>query len=60
MIHCKPEDANKVILNSPEFAGLHFTGSTKVFKSLWKEIGKNISKYTSYPRIVGETGGKDL
>lgn len=60
LIHCKPEDANKVILNSPEFAGLHFTGSTKVFKSLWKEIGKNISKYTSYPRIVGETGGKDF
>ena len=50
LIHCKPEDANKVILNSPEFAGLHFTGSTKVFKSLWKEIGKI---FLSIPHILG-------
>ena len=43
-----------------DFAGLHFTGSTSVFKSLWATIGNNISKYRSYPRIVGETGGKDF
>jgi 1-pyrroline-5-carboxylate dehydrogenase len=42
------------------FAGLHFTGSTGVFRHLWKEIGANIEKYKSYPRIVGETGGKDF
>lgn len=52
--------AGEVIFNHPEFAGLHFTGSTKVFKALWKTIGNNIDKYRSYPRIVGETGGKDF
>lgn len=49
-----------VIFRHPELAGLHFTGSTGVFKHLWKTIGKNIDKYRSYPRIVGETGGKDF
>ena len=49
-----------VIFNHRDFAGLHFTGSTKVFKSLWKTIGNNIEKYKTYPRIVGETGGKDF
>lgn len=49
-----------VVFNHPEFAGLHFTGSTGVFKHLWKTIGQNIDKYISYPRIVGETGGKDF
>ncbi len=52
--------AGKEIFSHPEFAGLHFTGSTKVFQHLWKEIGNNIDKYNSYPRIVGETGGKDF
>ncbi|UZR95657.1 L-glutamate gamma-semialdehyde dehydrogenase [Chondrinema litorale] len=52
--------AGDVIFNHPDFAGLHFTGSTAVFKSLWKTIGTNIDKYKSYPRIVGETGGKDF
>ena len=52
--------AGKVVFNHPEFAGLHFTGSTKVFQQLWQIIGNNISKYNSYPRIVGETGGKDF
>ncbi|CAJ0630595.1 16932_t:CDS:2 [Entrophospora sp. SA101] len=47
------------ILKSPEFASLHFTGSTSVFKQLWKDIGNNIDIYKSYPRIVGETGGKN-
>ena len=52
--------AGKEIFKHPSFAGLHFTGSTKVFKSLWKEIGANIDLYNTYPRIVGETGGKDF
>ena len=52
--------AGKVIFEHPEFAGLHFTGSTKVFQQLWQTIGNNITKYNSYPRIVGETGGKDF
>jgi 1-pyrroline-5-carboxylate dehydrogenase len=49
-----------MVLSSPEFAGVHFTGSTAVFQSFWRTIGENIHKYTSYPRIVGETGGKDF
>lgn len=49
-----------VIFNHPEFAGIHFTGSTGVFQTIWKTIGANIHKYKSYPRIVGETGGKDF
>ncbi len=52
--------AGDIIFSHPEFAGLHFTGSTKVFQHLWQVIGKNISQYKSYPRIVGETGGKDF
>jgi 1-pyrroline-5-carboxylate dehydrogenase len=48
------------VLASPEFAGLHFTGSTAVFQGMWRTIGKNIAGYRSYPRIVGETGGKDF
>lgn len=49
-----------VCFNHPDFAGLHFTGSTGVFNRMWETIGKNIGKYKSYPRIVGETGGKDF
>jgi 1-pyrroline-5-carboxylate dehydrogenase len=49
-----------VIFSHRDFAGLHFTGSTGVFQSMWKTIGQNIHKYKSYPRIVGETGGKDF
>ncbi|MEQ9438176.1 MAG: L-glutamate gamma-semialdehyde dehydrogenase [Cyclobacteriaceae bacterium] len=52
--------AGEVIFKHPDFAGLHFTGSTKVFKQLWKTISNNIDIYRSYPRIVGETGGKDF
>ena len=48
------------VLASPDFSGLHFTGSTFVFKELWKQIGTNIHRYKTYPRIVGETGGKDF
>lgn len=50
----------EVVFNHPEFAGLHFTGSTGVFNSMWETIGKNTGIYKSYPRIVGETGGKDF
>ncbi len=52
--------AGDVIFKHKAFAGLHFTGSTGVFRHLWKEIGANLEKYKSYPRIVGETGGKDF
>ena len=52
--------AGDVIFKHPYFAGIHFTGSTKVFQTIWQTIGQNISKYKSYPRIVGETGGKDF
>lgn len=52
--------AGDVVFNHKDFAGLHFTGSTAVFRHLWKSIGNNIEKYSSYPRIVGETGGKDF
>jgi 1-pyrroline-5-carboxylate dehydrogenase len=50
----------RVVFDHPDFAGFHFTGSTEVFQEIWKTIGNNISKYKSYPRIVGETGGKDF
>ncbi len=52
--------AGDIIFSHPDFGGLHFTGSTGVFQHMWKTIGQNISKYKSYPRIVGETGGKDF
>ncbi|MET0764053.1 MAG: L-glutamate gamma-semialdehyde dehydrogenase [Blastococcus sp.] len=49
-----------VVLSSPDLAGIHFTGSTAVFQHLWRTVGENIASYRSYPRIVGETGGKDF
>lgn len=52
--------AGDVIFNHPDFAGIHFTGSTAVFQNIWQTIGNNIHKYKTYPRIVGETGGKDF
>lgn len=60
LITCDGPAAGDVVFNHPDFAGLHFTGSTGVFRHLWTEIGKNISQYRNYPRIVGETGGKDF
>ncbi len=60
LIYTEGPEAGDVIFNHPDFAGLHFTGSTGVFQHLWKTIGNNIHKYKSYPRIVGETGGKDF
>ena len=55
-----PEMISNKVLESRDFAGLHFTGSTTVFNSFWKKIGSNISNYKTYPKIVGETGGKDF
>ena len=60
MVTVDGPEAGDVIFKHPDFAGLHFTGSTGVFQHLWKEIGMNINTYKSYPRIVGETGGKDF
>lgn len=60
LIMTDPKATTDKILEHPDFAGIHFTGSTKIFKSIWKSIGENIHKYRSYPRIVGETGGKDF
>ncbi|WP_299113339.1 L-glutamate gamma-semialdehyde dehydrogenase [uncultured Winogradskyella sp.] len=55
-----PVMITNTVLASPDFSGLHFTGSTFIFKELWKQIGENIHNYKTYPRIVGETGGKDF
>jgi 1-pyrroline-5-carboxylate dehydrogenase len=60
LIYCDGPETGEVIFKHPDFAGLHFTGSTKVFQHLWQEIGNNISNYKAYPRVVGETGGKDF
>jgi len=60
LIYPSGPDAADVIFNHRDFAGIHFTGSTEVFQSIWQTIGNNIHKYKSYPRIVGETGGKDF
>lgn len=60
MIMGDPVMITNTILSHPDFSGLHFTGSTDVFKNLWKQIGENIHNYKNYPRIVGETGGKDF
>ncbi|GAA2651298.1 L-glutamate gamma-semialdehyde dehydrogenase [Streptomyces lunalinharesii] len=54
------KDVSEVALTHPELAGIHFTGSTKTFQYLWKTVGTNIEKYKTYPRLVGETGGKDF
>ena len=59
LVYAGGREAAEVIFNHRDFAGLHFTGSTGVFNSMWNTIAKNMSKYKSYPRIVGETGGKD-
>ena len=63
VINFLPGDSIEVsdtLLASPQFAGIHFTGSTAVFQSLWKTIASNLDRYAGYPRIVGETGGKDF
>ncbi len=53
-------DKTNVILDHPDFAGMHFTGSTDVFRAMWKRCGDNLARYKTYPRLVGETGGKDF
>lgn len=60
LIYPSGPDAADVIFNHRDFAGIHFTGSTEVFQNIWQTIGNTIHKYRSYPRIVGETGGKDF
>lgn len=60
MVFADGPEAGEVVFNHKDFAGIHFTGSTKVFQTIWQQIGNNISTYKSYPRIVGETGGKDF
>ncbi len=60
VVYGDPVMITDTALASPDFAGIHYTGSTSVFKGLWKKIGDNINTYKTYPRIVGETGGKDF
>lgn len=60
IVYASGPEFGEAVFKHPDFSGLHFTGSTGVFKNLWKTIGNNIDLYKSYPRIVGETGGKDF
>src|SRR5206468_9225260 len=63
VINFAPGDAatvSDVLLHHPDLAGIHFTGSTQVFQGMWRAVGENIARYRSYPRLVGETGGKDF
>ncbi len=60
MVMGDPAMVTDTVLSSPDFAGIHFTGSTFIFKNIWQKIGQNIHQYKTYPRIVGETGGKDF
>ena len=59
-VPCRGADLSKCVLTDPDMAGFHFTGSTEVFSSVWKLVGDNIHAYRNYPRLVGETGGKDF
>jgi 1-pyrroline-5-carboxylate dehydrogenase len=60
LVFCDGPEAGDVVFNHRDLGGLHFTGSTKTFQYMWRTMGENITKYKSYPRIVGETGGKDF
>ena len=60
MVPGDPVEISRLLLDSPELAGVHFTGSTAVFNGMWKTVAENLDKYRGYPRIVGETGGKDF
>lgn len=60
MVFGDPEMITNTVLESPDFAGIHYTGSTEVFRAIWGKIGTQIHRYKTYPRIVGETGGKDF
>lgn len=59
-IPAQAEQITDIVVSHPELAGIHFTGSTKVFNQLWQKVGENINRYKGYPRLVGETGGKDF
>jgi 1-pyrroline-5-carboxylate dehydrogenase len=59
-VPCRGTDLSKYVLTDPDMAGFHFTGSTEVFSGVWKMVGENIAAYRNYPRLVGETGGKDF
>ena len=59
-VPCSGSDVSKVALAHPDFAGVHFTGSTEVFNGIWRTVGEHLGKYGGYPRLVGETGGKDF
>ena len=60
MVFGDPEMITNTVLESKDFAGIHYTGSTEIFRGIWRKIGSQIKRYKSYPRIVGETGGKDF
>src|SRR5579864_108525 len=60
MVSGSASEISTKVLNHPELAGIHFTGSTEVFHDMWREVGQNIDRYRTYPRLVGETGGKDF
>ena len=60
LVHGAGSDVGDIAIGHPALAGVHFTGSTGVFQSMWRSIGENIARYRTYPRIVGETGGKDF
>ncbi|MEZ5360558.1 MAG: L-glutamate gamma-semialdehyde dehydrogenase [Candidatus Zixiibacteriota bacterium] len=60
LVTAKGKDVGEKIMKNPHLSGIHFTGSTAVFQGMWKTVGENIASYKSYPRIVGETGGKDF
>ncbi len=59
-VPCTGSDMSRYVVSHPRMAGFHFTGSTAVFQSVWKQVGEHIDSYTNYPRLVGETGGKDF
>ncbi len=60
LLFARGRDVSKIVLNDPHLAGIHFTGSTPTFQSLWKGVSDNLGIYNTYPRLVGETGGKDF
>ncbi len=59
-VPCQGADFGKIVIPDPKMAGFHFTGSTRVFNGIWQQVGQNINNYVTYPRLVGETGGKDF
>ena len=60
MVSGNPAEVSQSVLGHPELAGIHFTGSTDVFQGMWREVGQHVDRYRTYPRLVGETGGKDF